>query len=125
MSEWVRTYENGADYIESLDGVDWNDAPLPRRWHDCTAQTRGWMSLNYVERCACGAIRDSTREPWMEKNQTRHGRARARRDERAPKETVTCGSCGNDYEAVAGSPIAAARQCATCWGDDLVRTHGR
>ena len=64
--EWVRTYEKGADYIECLGGVSWNDAPLPYPWHHCRAQMRGWMGLSYVERCACGAIRGSAREPWQD-----------------------------------------------------------
>jgi hypothetical protein len=34
-AEWVRTYENGTDYIESLGGVMWHKATLPLRWHRC------------------------------------------------------------------------------------------
>lgn len=120
---WVRTYEHGGDYIESLGGVLWADVPLPYPWHHCKAQTRGWFSLNYTERCACGATRYGAREPWIEKNETRHLRARERRDARAPKETVTCRDCGEPYEAVAGSRIARERLCSTCWADHLVRDY--
>jgi hypothetical protein len=117
---WVRTFENGLDYLESLDGVLWADAPLPYPWHHCQPQTRGLIGLNYTERCACGAIRMSARGPWVEKNQTRRHRAKARRDARAPKETVTCDQCGASYEAVAASPMARERLCTSCWGERFV-----
>ena len=122
--EWVRTYEHDCDYIESVGGIAWQDAPLPYRWHRCRPQTRGWFGLNYTERCACGATRlDGRYGNWMEKNQTRRHRARDRRDERAPKETVTCRVCSKPYEAVAGSAIARERLCTDCWADRLVRDH--
>jgi len=121
---WVRTFENGADYIESLGGIAWADVPLPYPWHHCKPQTRGWFGLSYTERCACGAARLDGRGPWMEKNQTRRSRARQRRDERAPKETVACGICDKPYEAVAGSRQARERLCTSCWGDLLIRDHG-
>lgn len=117
---WVRTYENGIDYSESLDGVIWADAPLPRRWHRCTPQTRGWLGANYTERCACGATRLRASGPWIYKNETRKGRKRQRREERAPKETVTCRKCGSTYEAVAGSLIAQQRLCTQCWAKRFV-----
>jgi hypothetical protein len=115
---WVRTRTSDGGYVESLGGVLWADAPLPPRWHRCTTQTRGWIGLNWIERCACGATKLDGR--WIGKNETRHHRAQARKDARAPKETVTCRNCGQPYEAVAGSPIARARQCTTCWADDLI-----
>jgi hypothetical protein len=81
---------------------------------------------NYIEsRCACGATRLSVHDPWMEKNQTRRQRAQARRDAKAPKETVTCRICGQPYEAIAGSPIAREQRCTSCWSDWYVRSHGR
>jgi hypothetical protein len=121
-AKWVRTYEHGPDYSESIDGIEWPDAPLPPRWHHCRAQTRGWFaSYGYIERCPCGAARLSVHGPWMEKNQTRRQRAQKRRDDRAPRETVTCRICGQPYEAVAGSPIAGEQRCSSCWGDWLVR----
>lgn len=70
-ARWVRTYENGADYVESIDGIPWTDAPLPPARHACRPQTRGWFTLSYAERCACGAARSSVHGPWIEKNQTR------------------------------------------------------
>jgi hypothetical protein len=121
---WIRTFENGADYIESIDGIDWHDAPLPSRWHQCREQTRGWFGLNYVERCACGATRLRHSEPWMNKNETRQGRIRQRKDAKSRKVAVTCQECGQSYEAVAGSRIAGARQCNSCWSDDLLRSQG-
>jgi len=119
--EWVRTYEHDGNYVESVDGIAWADAPLPYPWHHCRPQTRGWMGRGYVERCACGATRLSSRGPWIEKNQTRRHRKRARRDTRAPKETVTCRVCVQPYEVVAGSAIARERLCSDCWADQLVR----
>ena len=74
---WVRTYENGLNYIESLGGVSWNDAGIPYPWHRCTAQTRGWISSGYIERCRCGAIRPDSVGPWAEKNQTLRARKKA------------------------------------------------
>jgi hypothetical protein len=71
---WVRTYEHGADYIESIDGTDWAHVPLPPRLHWCFPQTRGRFGLDYVERCACGAARLTPGGRWLEKNQTRKGR---------------------------------------------------
>jgi hypothetical protein len=120
---WVRTYERGPDYSESIDGIEWPDAPLPPRWHRCQAQTRGWFtSYGYTERCACGAIRGSIHDPWGEKNQTRRQRAQQRRDAKAPRETITCQVCGQPYEAIAGSCKACERLCTSCWADLLVRS---
>ena len=70
-TEWVRTYQDGPEYLEHLGGVDWFDAPHPRRWHKCKPQTRGWMMDGYVERCTCGATRLFGDGPWMERNQRR------------------------------------------------------
>jgi hypothetical protein len=36
-------------------GVPWWEAPLPRRWHRCWAQTVGFAD-GYICRCACGAV---------------------------------------------------------------------
>ena len=68
---WVRTYENGPDYIESAGGIDWCDAPLPRRFHRCRTQTRGWLRFSYVERCACGATRLRPGKFWIGRNERR------------------------------------------------------
>lgn len=73
--QWVRRdFGNGLDYLESIDDVLWADAPLPPRLHRCRPQTRGWVGLDYVERCACGAARMSSRAPWVNKNETRQAR---------------------------------------------------
>jgi hypothetical protein len=60
------------DYIqmEHVGGVPWWAAPVPRRWHRCRAQTRGWRYFDEVERCACGAIRRNGRS-WLERNARR------------------------------------------------------
>lgn len=64
--------------IANLDGVFWGDAPLPRRWHACWAQTRGWDraddGLMVIFRCACGAIRALGDPRWSDKNSRRKGR---------------------------------------------------
>jgi hypothetical protein len=122
VSTWVRTYESGADYMESIGGVLWADASLPPRWHRCEPQTRRWMSLSYTERCACGAIRDRARGPWLDRNQTRKSRAKERREARMPREQVTCLGCGEQYEAAQGTPAARQRECGQCWADRFVRT---
>lgn len=49
------------------DGVAWYDAPLPRRWHHCFAQS----SLNGVQRCPCGAMNRGA--GWAFKNERRNG----------------------------------------------------
>lgn len=68
MSAWIRSYECRIDYLEHLDGVDWYHARLPRRRHHCQPQTRGFLGFGYVERCACGAIRDRANGSWLERN---------------------------------------------------------
>jgi hypothetical protein len=57
----------GITDAEHLDGIPWYDAPIPRRWHRCKAQTRGWYKLDYVERCACGAT--YIMGGWVRKNE--------------------------------------------------------
>lgn len=62
---------DGRTEIWHLRGVAWWDAPIPRRWHRCTAQTRG--TINYfekVERCACGAFAYADESPriWLDRN---------------------------------------------------------
>ena len=54
------------------DGVWWNDAPVPPRWHRCWAQTTGFFEGRRVERCACGAIRYSgDGVGWTDRNSRR------------------------------------------------------
>lgn len=63
--------------VMHLDGVAWHDAPLPRRWHRCWAQTQGSVDgLTWIERCACGATRRSpgmleSPGPWTGRNDRR------------------------------------------------------
>lgn len=69
---WVRTYDRDGEYLEHRDGIDWYHAPLPRRWHRCTPQSRGWFKDHAVLRCACGAIATSDCGLfWMERNSRR------------------------------------------------------
>lgn len=73
-SRWVTSTElsAGSIRIENLDGVEWRDAPRPRRRHQCTAQSRGYTGpRDYFERCACGGIRLGRDDPWMERNSRR------------------------------------------------------
>ena len=51
-----------------LDGIDWYNAPPPPRKHTCWAQTKGWVDLHQIFRCACGAASYDGRY-WMERNQ--------------------------------------------------------
>lgn len=69
MSRWVGGPIDVMQETEvyDLDGIPWHQAPKPRRWHRCKAQTRGWIRwLTYVERCACGAIGDG--RVWANRN---------------------------------------------------------
>lgn len=65
-------------------GVWWHEAPLPRRWHRCRAQSTGFISgAGYISRCACGAMsRDGG--PWFNRNERRK-RAHAWRTGRRPR----------------------------------------
>lgn len=60
--------QNRSTTIWNRDGIDWADAPKPRRLHRCFVQTRGYLRyFTCVDRCACGAIRhDGGR--WAERN---------------------------------------------------------
>jgi hypothetical protein len=54
------------------DGLPWNEAPLPRRWHRCAP----WTTLNGYWRCACGGWTHSRpgRVVWVDRNWRRHMR---------------------------------------------------
>lgn len=70
----VAPYKWDALRIWHLDGIAWFEAPLPRRFHFCRPQTRGYNSLSpLVERCACGSIRSGGRF-WLERNARRKER---------------------------------------------------
>ena len=68
--------EDGSFKMWHKDGVAWNDAPLPPRWHRCKVQTRGYDRLELIERCACGATRFDGGGVWVGKNETRDYRKR-------------------------------------------------
>lgn len=74
--DWTRDYEDGAEFLEHRGGIHWNHAALPPRWHRCKPQTRGFMSGEVIERCACGAARFGPGSPWVNKNETRNARKR-------------------------------------------------
>ncbi len=71
--DWVQYFQDGIYFAENLGGVSWHDAPIPRRWHRCGAQSRALFSSGYVERCACGAIRANRflGSCWLERNTRR------------------------------------------------------
>lgn len=62
----------GDPFIEHLRGIPWWEAAIPPRKHECWAQTRGFISLNSVQRCPCGAIRmprhKLDRVGWSDRN---------------------------------------------------------
>lgn len=62
-----------SDRLLHRDGIAWEDAPTPRRFHFCTPQTVAFLAdpRERVERCACGAIRLDGDGPWLEKNSRR------------------------------------------------------
>jgi hypothetical protein len=60
-------------YLEDLDGIASDEAPLPRRLHRCKPQSRGrcgrgWRMI--VEYCACGSKRFDHGK-WIHKNNRR------------------------------------------------------
>lgn len=60
------------NWIEHLDGIPWYKAPIPRRWHRCKPQTKGWLRyFTRVQRCACGGIRMDGHHGWAERNSRR------------------------------------------------------
>jgi hypothetical protein len=59
--------------LYNLGGVPWWEAPIPRRWHRCKPQTKGW-SGRMVFRCACGASAVDDTRHWFDRNQRRRGR---------------------------------------------------
>jgi hypothetical protein len=61
---------------EHLDGIPWDQAPIPGRWlHFCKPQTQGWVNLrDWSQICACGATRIAS-GPWTQRH-SRNGQAR-------------------------------------------------
>ena len=73
---WVPAETNTLDFkleVYHLDGIPWFMAQLPNRFHSCKPQTIGYINyFDYVERCACGAIRlRSHGHDWSSKNDRR------------------------------------------------------
>ena len=62
----------------SLDGIAWHDAPIPPHLHRCHPQTTGWIGFDQIQRCPCGAIRNTRFRGWLEKNTRRKGERHAR-----------------------------------------------
>lgn len=78
-SAWVLAHRSrdSSTEVYNKDGVSWDQAPLPHRWHLCDAhvQTRGTYSFFFSrERCACGAIRRLPDGRWCQKNERRKSR---------------------------------------------------
>lgn len=66
--------------LHHANGVPWDRARLPWRWHRCRAQTAGRIALGgsvfRFERCPCGGVRVREGGPWLERN-ARRGRRRS------------------------------------------------
>lgn len=68
----TRDAEFLASLTEHRDGIPWDQAPLPRRFHWCRAWTVGYSpALGRVERCACGAHAYGSMGGWSGKNSRR------------------------------------------------------
>jgi hypothetical protein len=71
VSNWPGTEGLPRPGIFHLEGTDWLEAPVPRRWHRCWSQSIGLMPDGmWVHRCACGAISNDGKF-WMERNRRR------------------------------------------------------
>jgi hypothetical protein len=69
---WQVTTAHGITTLDR-DGVNWHDAPLPRRWHRCRAQTIGVLDDGVrIDRCACGAT--GIDDGWIGRNESRRRR---------------------------------------------------
>lgn len=69
---YVMTVESEGSFLESLDGIVWHQAPVPRRWHRCWPQSRGqYKYTTLIERCPCGAVRLDGARWWIKKNSRR------------------------------------------------------
>lgn len=64
-----------SDWIAHLGGVDWHEAPIPPKRHECWAQSWGFHGLDLIERCACGGINikrhHMEEDVWLERNTRR------------------------------------------------------
>jgi hypothetical protein len=59
--------EQAARALATPDGLWWHEAPIPRRWHRCRAQSALHVGGVLVERCACGASNRSG-TGWYDRN---------------------------------------------------------
>ena len=50
--------------------TEWYKAPIPRRLHRCRDYSARQIGRDWIERCACGAIRFNGRV-WLDKNSRR------------------------------------------------------
>jgi hypothetical protein len=68
-----RLYKIQTDFsmneLKHIDGVPWWKAELPPPNHRCWPQTDAWIGLRQVQRCACGAIRESDYPEWARINE--------------------------------------------------------
>lgn len=66
-----REEDEAEERRNSVGGVPWAEAPIPPRIHRCYAHTTGWIGFDQIQRCACGAIRNTRFNGWLEKNSRR------------------------------------------------------
>jgi hypothetical protein len=59
----------GSTKTTHRNGIAWHEAKRPFPLHKCRAQTVGFLELDEVQRCACGAIRNSKYRSWLRKNE--------------------------------------------------------
>jgi hypothetical protein len=77
MSPWDKEISDELGFVHK-NNVWWHEAPLPRRWHKCSAWSKGFIrslgSFGFtVERCACGGTRLDGHNPWTTRNSRRKG----------------------------------------------------
>jgi len=60
-------FTDRGDGIYHYLNVPWWNAPIPRRWHHCKAQSWSLLDSGFFERCACGAVRIDHRV-WIDRN---------------------------------------------------------
>lgn len=54
-------------HTQHRDGVPWHKARKPWRLHRCRVQTCGFINLDHIDRCSCGAIRVNG-GAWRDRN---------------------------------------------------------
>lgn len=53
----IRIMGDNYSRYDHKDGIPWDEAPIPRRWHRCKVQTEAWFGFRQYLKCACGAVR--------------------------------------------------------------------